>query len=227
MSSYGDPMGGGELAALARQRLAEVRAAQPAHWPAPPVPAPPAAGPPLEDVRDRAWADAIPPRHRLARVDGIRSPDVRDHVIDWATRDDATNLVLYGPTGTGKTYAATAAARERHEAGATIAYWRVPVLLRALRPDGEGDPRLLERLCRVGLLVLDDVGAHKGTDWADEQLDVIVGERWDHERPTVATTNLPPEDLGPVVGGRAWSRLLGDGALVLALGGHDRRLTGS
>lgn len=42
------------------------------------------------------------------------------------------------------------------------------------------------------LLVLDDFGAERATDWACEQLFQIVNTRYSHERPTVITSNLAP-----------------------------------
>ena len=50
------------------------------------------------------------------------------------------------------------------------------------------------RLCTVDLLVLDDLGAEKQTEWVLEQLYSIVNERWQDRRSIVVTTNLPDPD---------------------------------
>ena len=57
------------------------------------------------------------------------------------------------------------------------------------------------RLCTVDLLVLDDLGAEKQTEWVLEQLYSIVNERWQDRRSIVVTTNIPDPD--PEAPGRA------------------------
>ena len=54
--------------------------------------------------------------------------------------------------------------------------------------------RLFQRLCTVDLLVLDDLGAEKQTEWVLEQLYSIVNERWQDRRSIVVTTNVPEPD---------------------------------
>jgi NifB/MoaA-like Fe-S oxidoreductase len=51
------------------------------------------------------------------------------------------------------------------------------------------------RLCTVDVLVLDDLGAEKQTEWVLEQLYSIVNERWQDRRSIVVTTNLPDPDV--------------------------------
>ena len=53
---------------------------------------------------------------------------------------------------------------------------------------------LFRRLCSVDLLVLDDLGAEKQTEWVLEQLYSIVNERWQDQRSIVVTTNVPEPD---------------------------------
>jgi hypothetical protein len=50
------------------------------------------------------------------------------------------------------------------------------------------------RLCTVDVLVLDDLGAEKQTEWVLEQLYSIVNERWQDRRSIVVTTNIPDAD---------------------------------
>ena len=53
---------------------------------------------------------------------------------------------------------------------------------------------LFRRLCTVDVLVLDDLGAEKQTEWVLEQLYSIVNERWQDRRSIVVTTNIPDAD---------------------------------
>jgi DNA replication protein DnaC len=60
------------------------------------------------------------------------------------------------------------------------------------RPEG-GDP--LERYARASVLILDDLGREKVTDWATERLYVLVNARYGDLLPTIATSNLRPNEL--------------------------------
>jgi len=172
--------------------------------------------------REARW-EQIPNRFRWAKIEDLAEA-WRGDVEAWATTEGpAPNLVLYGPTGTGKTHAAVAAARLRFDAGDEVQFWPVVELLDGLRPGG--DLEVWDRaVTDADTLILDDLGASRATDWTDERLYALINRRWLDERPTIVTTNLAPEDLMTAVGERIASRVLGCGAVVLGVGGPDRRL---
>lgn len=178
---------------------------------------------PLEtNWREARW-NQIPNRFRWARI-GDLDPQWRSDVAGWASGDGPRpNLVLFGPTGTGKSHAAVAAARLRFDLGDEVAFWPVVELLDGLRPGSDLD--IWDRVVYdTDCLVLDDLGASRATEWTDERLYALVNRRWLDERPTVVTTNLDPDALAPAIGERMFSRIVGSGALVLGVGGPDRRL---
>lgn len=173
----------------------------------------------LADRRARAWAAAIPSRFAWAKIDDL-DPDVADAVREWDAAGAGTNLVLLGPVGTGKTHAAVAAARLCAERGLDVAFLPVVELLDALRPGGPDGA--MEDLTSVDVLVLDDVGSERPTDWTAERLYALINRRWLEERRTIATSNLDPDPLREAVGERIYSRLAG-GAVAHRLSGADRR----
>jgi DNA replication protein DnaC len=203
-----------------------------------PRPEPPAAPRPVPpDVqnarRDLSWSHVIPSRFLWARCehfDGVTagSPtgpiDVGVALRAWGEAPGGRNLVLTGATGTGKTHAAIAAARAAFDAGAHVRFTPVVELLDALRPGSTGGDGVLDELFGIDVLVLDDLGAERPTDWTLERLYALVNRRWMEERPTIATSNLDvPKPLAAAVGERTYSRLVGSSAVVLQLGGDDRR----
>jgi DNA replication protein DnaC len=101
----------------------------------------------------------------------------------------------------------------------------VPRLLEHLRrsyqDDSRGDP--MEALERAELLVLDDLGVEKVTDWTVDRLTTLVGTRYDTERPTVVTSNYDLEALANRGYDRIVSRLLEDGP-HLRIDARDYRL---
>lgn len=164
------------------------------------------------------WDNAIPKRFREARLSDL-DDETAATLYEWAEAEDDRNLILLGPVGTGKTHAAIAAARVRFDRGERIIFAPMVEILEALRPGGDGSTRTW-RTCR--LLIIDDLGAEKPSEWTGEQLYSLVNRRWLERLPTIITSNLPADDLATNIDERVFSRLVDD-ALAVRLGGDDRR----
>jgi DNA replication protein DnaC len=167
------------------------------------------------------WERLCPSRWHSASLDTLPA-DLRRDLAPWlerlASRGDPGNLLLSGKIGVGKTWAAFALARVAL-GRMTVRFASVSALLDSLRPDGDG---LLSWYTNAGLLILDDLGAERLTDWGVEQLYLIVNDRWMHCRPIVATSNLSPDQIAERIGGRTWDRFR-DGAEAVGIAGESRR----
>lgn len=111
-------------------------------------------------------------------------------------------LLLTGTYGCGKTHLAAAIANARLDMGHPVLFMIVPDLLDHLRatfgPQSETTyDELFEQLRSAPLLVLDDLGAHSSTPWAQEKLFQILNHRYNAQLPTVITTNQRLDDLDP------------------------------
>jgi len=135
-------------------------------------------------------------------------------------------MVLSGNVGTGKTHAACVALREfavRHQRYGQ--FWPVVDLL--ARYHAANDPnRATEspstidaEIRRARLLVIDDFGRHKGTEYAEQQMYRIINQRWSERVPLIVTTNLAPEEFDDALA----SRLFGKESAVYHFSGGDRR----
>ncbi|MFF5992596.1 ATP-binding protein [Prauserella flavalba] len=135
------------------------------------------------------------------------------------------SLLVLGPVGTGKTYEAYGTIRALAASGVRTG-WRVATaadIYGALRPrHGVDSEAEFERCARVGVLVLDDLGAAKTSEWVEEINYRLVNWRYERELPTLITSNLPPKDLGAGLGERVASRLAEMTSRVV-LDGPDRR----
>lgn len=167
-----------------------------------------------------AWRSAVPRRYWDADVSSVE-PAVTGDLAAWVAEDIPPNLVILGPVGTGKTWAAIAAVRPAFFARRSMQFSPVGEFLDRLRPGG--DDTAMYRFCHSDQLVIDDIGSERGTEWTAERMFAVVNRRWLECRPTITTSNLSPEDLAAAVGERTFSRLVGNDALVLTLRGADRR----
>ncbi|RVH86169.1 AAA family ATPase [Sinorhizobium medicae] len=102
------------------------------------------------------------------------------------------NLIVTGQTGTGKSWLACAFGRQAARLDHSVLYLRVPRLFEDLalaRLDGRY-PRLIDKLTRVQLLILDDFGTHSLTDQQRFHLFEIVEERY-RRKSTLITAQVP------------------------------------
>jgi DNA replication protein DnaC len=109
-------------------------------------------------------------------------------------------LVLLGATGCGKTHLAAAIANQQIARGRPAYFVVVPDLLDHLRSAYSPDSKipydeLFETIRTAPLLILDDLGAHSSTPWAEEKLYQLINHRYNHRLATVITTNLTLDDL--------------------------------
>jgi DNA replication protein DnaC len=102
------------------------------------------------------------------------------------------HLIITGQTGTGKTWLACAIGRQAARLDYSVLYVRMPRLFEDLalsRLDGRF-PRLVDKLARVQLLILDDWGTHALTDQQRLDLLEIFEERY-RRKSTLITAQLP------------------------------------
>ncbi len=105
-------------------------------------------------------------------------------------------LYLHGSFGSGKTYLISALLNELHETknvSVSIVYF--PEVLRSLK-DFDDFSYKMKELMNTDILLLDDIGAEKVTEWGrDEILGTILQERMNNNRTTFFTSNLNLKEL--------------------------------
>lgn len=100
-------------------------------------------------------------------------------------------LYLWGPAGVGKTVLAWAILnREIQENQTKCFFLEVPELLGELRRGIDMAGWMMDKAKAATVLVLDDLGAEKPTEWVREQLFRVVNHRLNYRLPTIYTSNL-------------------------------------
>ena len=205
--------------------------------------------------RDPLATLGIPFRHRHCTLGNFepRTPALSaayDRALAYSNRFQEARaaglgLVFWGPSGTGKTHLAVAVLRELAEThGVRGQFWDYHELMREIRNSYNPataltEYELLEPIIELEVLLLDDLGAWKMTDWMNDTLFYILNRRYLARRPTLITTNYPDRDVSPRdlekaaptvrreylvdrIGYRLRSRLL-EACTVVRLDGPDRR----
>ena len=178
-------------------------------------------------IRAERWDSTIPAVWRGAKLNDL-APDIATGVQKWIDRPDDRrwSMILYGPTGVGKTFTLYCVAREMWIDRYDIEIVEAKVLLDLLRPSQSGDPQaMLERIKTVEVLCLDDLGSEKVNDWTTERLEIIFNYRWERQLATVITSNIEPREFAELFGQRTASRLIGGSALIKVTG-KDKRIHG-
>ena len=154
-----------------------------------------------------------PESRRLFRDAVEAAVEYAEHLTGW--------LVLSGPHGAGKTHIAAAIGNRSIERGRVVFFVHTPDLLDHLRsaygPASEiSYSDLFEQVRTTPFLILDGLGSHSTTPWAEEKLRQIVNHRHGARLPTVVTTAVEEAELDPFIA----SRLLDPvESRVLELGG--------
>lgn len=130
-------------------------------------------------------------------------------------------LLFHGPYGVGKTHLAVGILKSViRNTGAQGFFFETPELLRQVRHTynsqvDETEMGVLKPVLEADILVLDDLGTEKTSEWVQETLGLVINSRYNTRRPTILTSNLhdPMDSADPnsfmfQVGARTRSRLL-------------------
>ncbi len=190
-------------------------------------------------IEARIARSGLPPRYRRASFDNFvpqteRQRQVLRMMEEYAngfgfTTEDG--LLVAGPKGTGKTHLVASVALDLCRRGFQPRFWNVPELLQTIRSSFNAEAadkqmteaQIMQEIMGADLLILDDLGTEKPSDWVADRLYLIVNWRYEHLKPVLVTTNATMQELAQALAAKTVSRLA-QMCQGLELKGPDYRL---
>ena len=184
----------------------------------------------VADLKSRGFTDPEMEKWTFANDNG-KCPQMdiaRFYVENWeAMRQENIGYLLWGRVGTGKSYFAGCIANALMEKEIPVRMTSFALILNDLT-GFEGRNEYIERLCRPPLLIIDDFGMERGTEYGLEQVYNVIDSRYRSKKPLIVTTNLSldalqnPQDTAHA---RIYDRLLEMCAPICFTGESFRRQT--
>ncbi len=138
-----------------------------------------------------------PPVHRIL-VKAFN--DASTFARDFPFKTKKQGLLFVGGPGSGKTHLAAAVLRELTRRGFQSVFFLYQQLLEKIRSgydpnSGSSAREAYQSALDAEVLLLDDLGAHRATDWVEDTITSIITHRCNHRMPVIATTNFRDESV--------------------------------
>ena len=153
----------------------------------------------------------------------------RAYVERWEQMKTGNHgLLLWGKVGTGKSYFAGCIANALMEQEVSVCMTNFAAILNDLAASFKDRNEYISRLCSFPLLILDDFGMERGTEYGLEQVYNVIDSRYRSDKPLIVTTNLTLEELQnpeDTAHARIYDRLLEMCSPVCITGENFRKAT--
>lgn len=165
----------------------------------------------------------IPKRYENAKFEDI--PESVQELLK-TMHQTYKGIYLHGPVGCGKTHILYAIRNKLEEKHTPFIFWNTARLLYEIRNEYRDSnfsyDTMGDLLKSPDILLLDDIGAEKLTDWVIETFYLLINQRYENMLPTIFTSNFQIKDLAERIGDRSTSRIM-EMCDIVELDNKDRR----
>lgn len=119
-----------------------------------------------------------------------------EYVERWPEmKEKNIGLLITGPVGTGKSFLAGCIANALLEQEIPVMMTNFPRIFNELTNYGADKKRIIDALAGYPLLILDDLGIERNSEFALEQVYSVIDRRYCCRKPLIVTTNLTTEEM--------------------------------
>jgi DNA replication protein DnaC len=162
--------------------------------------------------------------------DDRRNAELSDAMLKYVKnfedfKKEGTGLLLYGDVGTGKTFYAACIANSLIDKGHSVLMTNFAKLTNTLQGMFEGKQNYIDNLNKYKLLIIDDLGIERKTEYMQEQVFNIIDSRYRTGLPFIITTNLNLVDISnttDIAYSRIYDRIL-ERCFPVKISGTSRR----
>lgn len=184
----------------------------------------------IDRLRKNGIADREMHNWNFENDNGENQPIIekaKRYVRNWEEMSEKNlGLCFFGSVGTGKTYAAACIANALIDKGIRVVMTDFSRIINDMQSFDTGNKNAyIDDICNSSLLILDDLGAERQSDYALQIVEQVVDKRYKVKKPLILTTNIPlekiknPEDTKYC---RIYSRILGM-TVPIQVSGQDKR----
>lgn len=163
--------------------------------------------------------------------DNHHNQDVTDVCNNYVSRfgkmqEHNLGIIFCGNVGSGKTFYACMIANALIDKLYSVKLVNLPMIINKLQQTFDKD-EIIQELLRYDLLIFDDIGVERNSDFVNEQIYTIINARYETKKPFLVTTNIPRAELeNPknVAHERIYSRILQVCSTIKKVANQDQRL---
>lgn len=169
----------------------------------------------IREIRERAFSDPAQHSWTFANDNGCcpKMPVAKRYCDKWESEILPNNygLLLSGAVGCGKSYMAGCIANCLIDRGVSVRMTNFSQIINDLIGMTDGKNDYISSLCGVSLLIIDDFGMERKTEYALEQVFTVIDARYRSGKPLIITTNMTVytfQNPGDLMASRIYDRIL-------------------
>lgn len=153
-------------------------------------------------------------KHMTFDADDMKNQDATEYARRFAETfnpENSMGLVFCGERGAGKTFLSACIANYLLKRGFSVEMTNITRISQAVDATFEGRAEEIKRLMQLDLLILDDLGTERGTEYMLEHAFNIIDGRYKANKPMVISTNVTFDDMATesdIAKGRIYDRII-------------------